>query len=34
MFNSEQAANPVVAGGAVGTGLNQVGVMMGIQQKF
>lgn len=34
MFNSEQAANAVVAGGTVGTGLNQAGVMIGIRQKF
>ena len=34
IFNSKQAANSVVAGGTVGQGLNQVGVMVGIQQKF
>jgi predicted porin len=33
MFNSAQAANPV-AGGTVAAGVNQVGVMSGIQQRF
>jgi len=33
MFNSAQAANPV-AGGSVAAGVNQVGVMTGIQQRF
>ena len=28
------AANAVAAGGTVGTGMNQLGVMAGIQQKF
>ncbi|MCR5896393.1 MULTISPECIES: porin [Burkholderia] len=34
MFNSTLAANAVAAGGTVGTGMNQLGVMAGIQQKF
>ncbi|AIO34760.1 gram-negative porin family protein [Burkholderia cenocepacia] len=34
LFNSAQAANPVAAGGTVGLGMNQLGVMAGIQQKF
>jgi predicted porin len=34
MINSAQAANAVAAGGTVGTGQNQVGVMAGIQQRF
>ena len=34
MFNSALAANPVAAGGTVGTGMNQLGVMVGLQQKF
>ncbi|WP_109480794.1 porin [Paraburkholderia sp. C35] len=34
MFNSAQAANAVAAGGTVGTGMNQLGVMAGLQQKF
>jgi predicted porin len=34
MFNSAQAGNAVAVGGTVGTGLNQAGVMVGIQQKF
>jgi predicted porin len=34
MFNSAKAANAVAAAGTVGTGMNQVGVMAGIQQKF
>lgn len=33
MFNSAHAANPV-AGGTVAAGVNQVGVMTGIQQRF
>jgi predicted porin len=34
MFNSALAANPVAAGGTVETGANQLGVMVGLQQKF
>jgi len=34
MFNSAQAANAVAAGGTVGVGMNQLGVMVGLQQKF
>lgn len=34
MFNSAQAANAVAAGGTVGVGMNQLGVMAGLQQKF
>ncbi|MEM5316410.1 porin [Paraburkholderia sp. JHI869] len=34
MFNSAQAANAVAAGGTVATGMNQLGVMIGLQQKF
>ena len=34
MLNSAQAANAVSAGGTVVTGMNQVGVMAGIQQRF
>jgi predicted porin len=34
MLNSAQAANTVAVGGTVGTGMNQLGVMAGIQQKF
>lgn len=34
MFNSAQAANAVAAGGTVATGMNQLGVMVGLQQKF
>lgn len=34
MFNSAQAANAVAAGGSVGVGMNQLGVMVGLQQKF
>ena len=34
MFNSAQAANAVAAGGAVAAGVNQVGVICGIQQRF
>ncbi|MBN3744350.1 porin [Burkholderia sp. Se-20373] len=34
MFNSKLAANPVAAGGTVGTGMNQLGAMIGVQQKF
>lgn len=34
MFNSTRAANAVAAGGTVGTGMNQLGVMAGIRQKF
>jgi predicted porin len=34
MFNSAQAANAVAAGGTVGTGMDQLGVMVGLQQKF
>jgi predicted porin len=34
MFNSAGAANPVSAGGTVGTGMDQVGVMVGLRQKF
>lgn len=34
MFNSSHAANAVAAGGTVGTGLNQFGAMVGLQQKF
>ncbi|MEW9586179.1 porin [Paraburkholderia sp. DGU8] len=34
MFNSALAANPVAAGGTVGAGLDQLGVMVGLQQRF
>jgi hypothetical protein len=34
MFNSALAANPVASGGTVGTGMNQLGVAVGLQQKF
>jgi predicted porin len=34
MFNSALAANPVASGGTVGTGMNQLGVLVGLQQKF
>ena len=34
MFNSALANNAVAAGGTVGTGMNQLGVMVGLQQKF
>ena len=34
MFNSAQVANAVAAGGTVATGMNQLGVMVGLQQKF
>jgi len=34
MFNSAQAANAVAAGGTVVTGMNQLGVMVGLQQRF
>jgi predicted porin len=34
MFNSALAAEPVAAGGSVGAGMDQLGVMVGIQQKF
>lgn len=34
MFNGAQAANAVAAAGSVGTGMNQLGVMAGIQQRF
>lgn len=34
MFNSAKAANSVAAGGAVGAGMNQAGVMVGLQQRF
>jgi len=34
MFNSALAANAVAAGGTVGTGMDQLGVMVGLQQKF
>ncbi|AXF26143.1 porin [Burkholderia pyrrocinia] len=34
MFNSTQAASAVAAGGTVATGANQLGVVIGLQQKF
>ncbi|RZF30591.1 porin [Paraburkholderia sp. UYCP14C] len=34
MFNSSKAANTVAAGGTIGTGENQAGVMVGLQQRF
>lgn len=34
MFNGAQATNAVAAAGSVGTGMNQLGVMAGIQQRF
>jgi predicted porin len=34
MSNSAQAANAVAAAGSVGSGMNQIGVMFGIQQRF
>jgi predicted porin len=34
MFNSALAANPVAVGGTVGAGMDQLGVMVGLQQKF
>ncbi|MCG0578681.1 porin [Burkholderia cenocepacia] len=34
MFNSKLAENSVAAGGTVGTGMNQLGAMVGLQQKF
>ncbi|HXZ08787.1 MAG TPA: porin [Paraburkholderia sp.] len=34
MFNSAKAATAVAAGGTVGTGMDQVGVMVGLQQRF
>ncbi len=34
MFNSALAANAVAAGGTVGAGMNQFGVVAGIQQQF
>ncbi|SOE86818.1 Outer membrane protein (porin) [Burkholderia sp. YR290] len=34
MFNSAQASNAVASGGTVARGVNQVGVMSGIQQRF
>ncbi|WP_168795935.1 porin [Paraburkholderia aromaticivorans] len=34
MLNSALAANPVAAGGTVGAGMDQLGVMVGLQQKF
>ncbi|WP_408528268.1 porin [Paraburkholderia fungorum] len=34
MFNSAQAANAVASAGTVAAGVNQVGVMTGIQQRF
>ncbi|MGU7780012.1 porin [Burkholderia sp. PU8-34] len=34
MFNSAQAANAVAAGGTVATGANQLGITVGLQQKF
>jgi predicted porin len=34
MINSPTSAVPVSAGGTVGTGKNQVGVMVGMQQRF
>jgi predicted porin len=34
VLNSALAAEPVAAGGTVGAGMDQLGVMVGIQQKF
>jgi predicted porin len=34
MLNGRLAAEPVAVGGSVETGMNQVGVMLGIQQRF
>lgn len=34
MFNSAQAANAVASAGSVATGLNQLGVMIGMQNRF
>ncbi|MFD1560564.1 porin [Paraburkholderia silviterrae] len=34
MFNSALAANPVAAGGTVGAGKDQLGVMVGMQHRF
>ena len=34
MFNSPLAANSVAAAGTVTPGANQLGVMVGIQQRF
>ncbi|WP_028221997.1 porin [Paraburkholderia oxyphila] len=34
MFNSAMAANPVAAGGTVGAGMDQLGVMVGLQHRF
>jgi hypothetical protein len=34
MLNSQKAAAPVAAAGTVQTGADQLGVMIGIQQRF
>ncbi|MGU7769186.1 porin [Burkholderia sp. MR1-5-21] len=34
MFNGAQAANAVAAGGTVATGANQLGITVGLQQRF
>ncbi|ANB76155.1 hypothetical protein AYM40_28230 [Paraburkholderia phytofirmans OLGA172] len=34
MFNSKLAANPVAVAGTVGAGMDQLGAMAGLQQKF
>jgi predicted porin len=34
MINSANASNAVAAGGSVGMGQNQLGAMVGIQQRF